>query len=139
MSWRQPSRRAEKSMHTASPFLVETETLRDSDFRFIDPEWFKLLEKLPGHTHVEFFIARLDAKEKPPPRDHGKARHVEKGVIGRRQTIHRQHSKSRRQRGTQDRQFKSDGNEGRPAIEGLAVHVQWETQHVCVPLQKKAA
>src|SRR5437868_15111720 len=116
MSWRQPSRRAEKSTHTASPFSVETETLRDSDFRFIDSEWFKLLEKLPGHTHVEFFIARLDAKEKPAPRGHGKTWHVEKGVIWRRQTIHRQHSKSCRQRGTQDRHLKCDGNEGRPTI-----------------------
>src|SRR3984893_13165262 len=103
MSWRQPEskragKRAEKIARTRSARLAASADLRDLDFGFIDAKRLEAFQELPGYAHIEFLVPRLDAQKKAPPRGHGEAWHVEKRVIRRRQTIHRQHAKHRCQR-----------------------------------------
>src|ERR1700730_1028504 len=144
MSWRQPEskragKRAEKIARTQSARLAAGADLRDLHFGFIDAKRLEAFQELPGCAHIEFLVPRFDAQKKAAASGHGKAWHVEKRVIRRRQAIHRQHAKRRRQRRAENRRLERDGNERGPAIEWFAVHVQWETHDVRIPLQKKAA
>src|SRR5438309_4718066 len=93
MSWRHPDiMRAEKIAQTRSAFFAPGEDFRDLEFSFIKAKRHEAFQELPGSVHIEFLIPCFDAKKKAPPRGQYKTRHVEKWMIRRRQTIHRQHS-----------------------------------------------
>src|SRR5579875_709843 len=109
-----------------------------SVLNLIDSMRLQLFQKRFRPRQIEVLVARLDAQEKLVRGREREAVHVEYRVIGPRQTVQGQHAHHRRNRPTQNRQFKRDGNPGRPAIKGLAANVERETDHVGVPAHEKS-
>src|SRR5271166_622105 len=74
------------------------------------------LEKPGCFRKVEPRVAGLDAQEKAVRGGAGEALYIEYRMIGLRQLVERQHANHREGGCPQNRQFKRDGNECRPAV-----------------------
>src|SRR5258705_8734048 len=72
---------------------------------------------------MELRVFRLDANKETVRRCVGKARNVENRMVRLGQFVEGQHTENRGERSAENGQFKGDGNEGRPAIEGAAADV----------------
>src|SRR5260370_39964604 len=80
-------------------------------------------ETARAFRQMEFRILRLDANKKTVRRRVSKPGHVETRMMRLGQFVEREHAENRGERGAENRHLKSDGNEGRPAIERAAADV----------------
>src|SRR5260370_10613006 len=83
----------------------------------------QFLENARALRQMEFRIVGLDANKKTVRRRVSKPGHVENRMMRLGQFVEREHAENRGERGAENRQLKSDGNEGRPAIERAAADV----------------
>src|SRR5258708_35512702 len=81
------------------------------------------LENARAFRQMEFRILRLDANKKTVRRRVSKPGHVENRMMRLGQFVQPEHAENRGEPGAQNRQLKSDGNEGPPAIERAAADV----------------
>src|SRR5712664_2938339 len=88
---------------------------------------------------MKFWIAGLDAEKEAVRRGVREAMNIENRMVRLGQLVQGKHAKNRGQRRTENRQFESDGNESRPAIERAAADVEWIGDDVDPILEKESA
>src|ERR1700682_2129173 len=125
MSSRQPVSSKATTANTAGPGACPRKPPRSlpalpgamSFLNFKYPIRLQLFQERFCPREIKVLVPRLDAKKETIGGSKSKSRHVEYGMVWRRQTIHSQHSENRGQSRPEDRQLKRDRNPCGPAIE----------------------
>src|SRR2546430_2992855 len=125
MRWRQVRRQKAESRSTKARriLLPSAFCLPPSPGNIGDLPWLERFQKIPRLVELEFRIARVNDEKEFVARGLIESRHVEHRVIRHRQAVEREHSEDRRECRQQNRAFERDRNPRRPAVEGLAAHV----------------